>query len=272
MKSRFETKEYEFLEIESRETEDGTIVSIFLNNPSSRNSMTWKMGEEFSHAIHSIRKQKKLPRVVIISGRNDVFCAGGDLNLLRSFSEKSFSQNKRDMRKFYGFFLSVRKLPIPVIAAVNGHAIGAGLSLTFGCDLRIYASDGKYSFNFVRLGIHPGMGSSYLAPELLGKSLGGRLLLTGETFDGNKAKEWNLAIDAVPKTSVYDRAMELAISLSKAAPLALQELKQNLYSWKQLDSALKKEAESQARNFISDDFKETIQSIIEKRDPKFLGK
>ncbi|MBM9592295.1 enoyl-CoA hydratase/isomerase family protein [Leptospira sp. 201903075] len=272
MKSRFESKEYEFLEIESRETEDGKIVSIFLNNPTSRNSMTWKMGEEFADLIQSIKKEKVLPRAIIVSGRNDVFCAGGDLNLLRSFSEKSFSQNRRDMRKFYGFFLSVRKLPVPVIAAVNGHAIGAGLSLTFGCDLRIFAEEGKYSFNFVRLGIHPGMGSSFLSPELLGKSLGGRLLLTGETFDGKFAKTCGLALDSVPKTEVYARAMDLALSLSKAAPLALQELKKNLYSWKQLDSALKKEAESQARNFISDDFKETIKSILEKREPKFTGK
>ncbi|WP_425460495.1 enoyl-CoA hydratase/isomerase family protein [Leptospira ognonensis] len=263
---------YEFLEIESTPARNGEIVSIFLNNPESRNSMTWKMGEEFQTEINRISKLKILPRAVIISGRNDVFCAGGDLNLLRSFSEKTFSQNKRDMRKFYSFFLSIRNLQSPVIGALNGHAIGAGLSLGFACDLRFFALEGKYSFNFVRLGIHPGMGSSFLAPELLGKSLGSRLLFTGETFNGEDAKNWGLAVTSVPKNEVYAKALEFAIYMADGAPLALQELKKNLYQWKSLDKALKKEAASQARNFISDDFRETLTSVVEKRSPIFLGK
>jgi len=263
---------YEFIEVEKDTNSDGQIISVFLNNPGSRNSMTWKMGEEFAEVIRSISKEKKLPRAVIISGKNDVFCAGGDLNLLRSFSERTFSQNKKGMRKFYSFFLSVRNLPVPVLAAVNGHAIGAGLSIAFACDLRVFANEGKYSFNFVRLGIHPGMGSSYLAPELLGKSLGGRLLFSGETFSGIDAKNWGLAWQSHPKAEVYAKTKELAVYMAEAAPLALQELKQNIYSWKELDRALKKEAESQARNFISADFRETLASVVEKRAPVFIGK
>lgn len=272
MKSQFKYPNYEFLEVLENETKDGKIISVFLNNPSSRNSMTWKMGEEFFHFIQTLKKQKPLPRAVILSGKNDVFCAGGDLNLLRSFSQKTFSQNRRDMRKFYHFFLSVRELNVPIIAACNGHAIGAGLSLAFACDFRIFAEEGKYAFNFVKLGIHPGMGSSYLAPELLGKSRGCELLMAGETFGGVYAKEIGLAFDVATKQKVYERAYALAENLTKAAPLAIQELKGNLYSLKKLDQALKKEAESQARNFISEDFKETIQSILEKREPKFVGR
>jgi 2-(1,2-epoxy-1,2-dihydrophenyl)acetyl-CoA isomerase len=262
---------YEYLEIESSTVPNGEILSIFLNNPSSRNSMTWKMGEEFKDCIEGISKMKVLPRAVILSGKNDVFCAGGDLNLLRSFSEKTYSQNKRDMRKFYSFFLSVRNLKTPVIAALNGHAIGAGLSLAFACDMRIFANEGKYSFNFTRLGIHPGMGSSFLAPELLGKSMGTRLLMTGETFSGLDALSWGLAIKAVPKSEVYHQSFEFAKYIASGAPLALQELKGNLYSWKLLDKALKKEAASQARNFLSADFRETLASVVEKRSPVFLG-
>lgn len=271
MKSPSNKDNYEFLEVESLTVTNGEIVSIFLNNPASKNSMTWKMGEEFYSVIEKISKQKVLPRAVLLSGRNDVFCAGGDLNLLRSFSEKSVSQNRRDMRKFYSFFLSVRNLQVPVIAALNGHAIGAGLSLAFACDLRIFANEGKYSFNFVRLGIHPGMGSSYLAPELLGKSLGGRLLLTGETFSGIDANNWGLGVTSVPKSEVLDKALEFAKYMAAGAPLALQELKKNLYQWKALDKALKKEAASQARNFVSQDFRETLTSVQEKRNPVFLG-
>ncbi len=259
-----------YLELETFEVPNGKIVSIFLNNSEARNAMTWQMGEEFEKAIMALKKD--LPRVVIVSGRNSVFCAGGDLTLLRSFSTKTYRQNKRDMQKFYAFFLSVLKLQCPVIAAVNGHAIGAGLSLAFACDLRVMAKEGKYSFNFVRLGIHPGMGSSYLAPKLLGTSLGNRLLFTGETFNGEDAYRLGLSNHIVPMDSVYKTAFELAKEIANSAPLALQELKSNLYSWKEMEKSLAKEAKSQARNFLSSDFKETLQAVSEKRSPVFLGK
>jgi enoyl-CoA hydratase/carnithine racemase len=260
------------IESESWELQQGSIEILYLNNPETRNSMSWEMGELFQKEIEAISKRKLLPRAIIVTGRNDVFCAGGDLNLLRSFSEKTYSQNKSGMRKFYNFFLSVRSCPVPVVCAANGHAIGAGLALALACDLRVFADEGKYAFNFVKLGIHPGMGSSYTTKELIGKSKANRLLFLAETWDGKKSELEGLCDYSVPKSEVLNKAKELAIGLAEAAPLALRELKKNNYSDKELQKALKSESKSQARNFISEDFKETIRSILEKRKPNFSGK
>jgi len=231
--------------------------------------MTWEMGEKFASLLKQLAEEK--PRVLIITGKNEVFCAGGDLQLLRSFAEKSFAQNKSDMQKFYSFFLSVMRFPAPVIAAVNGHAIGAGLALACACDLRIFADEGKYSFNFVKLGIHPGMGSSYLAPKLLGTSLGNKLLFTGEVWNGQECASWGLATTACPKEKVEATSLALAQDISQSAPLALQELKASLTDWTEVQKHLKKEAKAQAMNFLSQDFRETLDSIQEKRSPVFRG-
>lgn len=259
------------IEIEKRELENGYILEIFLNNPKTRNSMTWEMGELFHNEILKIKNEKVQPRAVILSGRNEVFCAGGDLNLLRSFSTKTFEENLRGMKQFYNFFLSIRSLSCPVICAAGGHAIGAGLSLAFACDIRIFANEGRYSFNFIKLGIHPGMGSSYTAVELLGKSRANQLLFLGEELNGKRAYEWGLAYLTHPKDEVLKEARKLAEDIAVSAPLALQELKGNIYSDELLQNALDREAASQARNFISQDFKETIASILEKRKPVFIG-
>lgn len=259
------------LEVEEKTLPQGKIIYIFLNNPNTRNSMTWQMGEEFAALLEKIQSEKPLPRAIILSGRNDVFCAGGDLNLLKSFSQKTFKENQIGMKKFYNFFLSVRKISVPVISAACGHAIGAGLALAVACDLRVFADEGKYSFNFVKLGIHPGMGSSYTTVELIGQSRANKLLFLADTINGRQAEDWGLCDYSVPKKDVLKKAEELALSLAVAAPLAIQELKNNIYSHENLQIALEKESDSQARNFISEDFKETMRSIEDKRKPIFKG-
>lgn len=153
------------------------ILKLSFNNPETRNSMTREMGLEFKKIIDGLIEttEKNRPRVVILTGKNDIFSAGGNFELLKSFSNKDYETNKKTMFEFYNLFLSVRRLDIPVICAANGHAIGAGLSLTFACDIRVFANEAKYQFNFVKLGIHPGMGSSYTVKELFGTHVANRL-------------------------------------------------------------------------------------------------
>ncbi|EMN12102.1 enoyl-CoA hydratase/isomerase family protein [Leptospira borgpetersenii] len=244
------------------------ILKLSLNNPETRNSMTREMGLEFKKIIDGLIEttEKNKPRVVILTGKNDIFSAGGNFELLKSFSNKDYETNKKAMFEFYNLFLSVRRLDIPVICA-----IGAGLSLTFACDIRVFANEAKYQFNFVKLGIHPGMGSSYTVKELFGTHVANRLLFLAETFNGEEAFRLGLCNDSVPQKEVLGRATEIAIALSESAPLALSELKKNTYDREKLETALRKEAESQARNFISADFKETIKAIEQKRKPIFKG-
>jgi 2-(1,2-epoxy-1,2-dihydrophenyl)acetyl-CoA isomerase len=257
--------------VETVEIYSDKILILRLNNPVTKNSLSWEMGEAFHQEIETIKRRPEPPRCVVITGEGSVFSSGGDLKLLKSFKEKSLEQNKKDMLKFYNFFLGVRSLPCPVIAAVNGHAIGAALSLAFACDLRIFSEEGKYSFNFVKIGIHPGMGSSYLTKELFGTNLATRLLYLGETLTGREAHRLGLCHDALPTNEVLKRAMELAIEVSENSPLAIRELKKNLYNHEALQEALLKEAESQAKNFQSMDFAEALTAIEQKRTAVFKG-
>ncbi|MBK8395462.1 MAG: enoyl-CoA hydratase/isomerase family protein [Leptospiraceae bacterium] len=259
----------QYLESETVELESVQIEMLYLNHEETRNSMTWEMGLEFSNYIESLKNKKPLPRCLIISGRNNVFSSGGNLNFLKSFQTKTFEENKRDMFTFYNYFLSVRTLPFPVIAAVNGHAIGAALSLAFACDLRVFSMDSKYSFNFVKLGIHPGMGSSYLVKELFGLDKANYLLMLGEILTGKEAFRIGLCHDVVPFDDVIRRATELAINISESGPLALRLLKRNLSDYENLQNALKKEAEAQAENFLTNDFAESLTAIEQKRKAVF---
>ncbi|PJZ64363.1 enoyl-CoA hydratase [Leptospira wolffii] len=248
---------------------ESRIEILYLNNPQTKNSMTVDMGMEFK--AHIERLKKNPPRAVVVTGKNGIFSAGGNFELLKSFAEKSFETNKKEMYEFYNLFLSVRDLNVPIICAANGHAVGAGLSITLACDIRVFADEGKYQFNFVKLGIHPGMGSSYITKELFGYEIANRLLFLAETLSGKEAYKLGICYDSVPKDEVLQRATEIAISLSESAPMALSELKKNSYNREELNAALRKEAESQALNFLSKDFKETIRSIEEKRKPIFRG-
>lgn len=260
----------QYLETETVELDSTRIEMLYLNHEETRNSMTWEMGEEFYNYIQTLKNQDPLPRCLILSGRNNVFSSGGNLNFLKSFHEKTYEENKRDMFTFYNFFLSVRTLPFPVIAAVNGHAIGAALSLALACDLRVFSTESKYSFNFVKLGIHPGMGSSYLVKELFGLDKANYLLMLAEILTGQEAYRMGLCHDVVPFDDVTRRAMELAINISESGPLALRLFKKNTTDYEALQAALRKEADAQAQNFASKDFMESIRAIEEKRKAIFL--
>jgi 2-(1,2-epoxy-1,2-dihydrophenyl)acetyl-CoA isomerase len=248
------------------------IAFLYLNNPETKNSMTWAMSIAFRQEIQKLKDSSEPPSSLILTGKNNIFSSGGDLSLLRSFKEKTYEENKRDMYEFYNNFLCIRTLPFPVVAAVNGHAVGAALSLAFACDLRVFSSTSKYAFNFVKLGIHPGMGSSYLIKELFGVDMANHLLLLGDFITGEEAKSLRLCQDAVPPEDVVKRATELAIVLSEGAPMASRLLKETLINKNELETALRREAEAQALCFQSKDFAESLDAIVEKRKPFFTGK
>jgi 2-(1,2-epoxy-1,2-dihydrophenyl)acetyl-CoA isomerase len=248
------------------------IAFLYLNNPETRNSMTWEMGEKFHNEIDKLKNSTEKISALVLTGRNDVFSSGGDLSLLRSFKDKSFEKNCEDMYTFYNNFLSLRTLPFPTIAAANGHAMGAAFSLTLACDLRVFSLSSKYSFNFVKLAIHPGMGSSYLTNELFGKNIANYLLMSAEILTGEDSKRLLICHDAVNQSDVIRRATELAISISESAPLALRLLKANTYNHNELQLALRREAEAQSRCFLTEDFLESLDAILEKRKPIFQDK
>ena len=246
-----------------------SIATLFLDNPSTRNSLTLELGLAFNNQLQAISSMDPLPRALIISGKNGTFSSGGDLNLLKSFADNSPSQNREFMLSFYRLFLAVREMPIPVLAAVNGHAVGASLALSLACDLRYFTPDGKYAFNFVKIGIHPGMGSSFLLKEVGGINNAQELLLTGRYFSGEEALRRGLCHGLFSAEENYDQVFEIAKEIAHNAPSAVRLCKKGLYLNSTLEDALQYEAESQADNYTTEDYREAMKAIEEKRSPIF---
>ena len=179
--------------------------------------------------------------------------------------------NRDSMRAFYKLFLTVRDLPCPTVAAIQGAAIGAGLCVALACDLRIVAREAKLGLNFTRLGIHPGMGATWTLPRLVGPAVAAELLYTGRIFDGEEALRVGLVNRAVPREEVLKEALALAREVATSAPRAVRGVKRALARSQDatLEDQLSFEAERQAECFESSDLREGIAAVREKREPRF---
>ena len=131
----------------------GRVAILRLNRPSSLNAMTAEMGDAFAEAITELSGRCDEIGAVVVTGAGKAFSAGGDLQFLRDRAEDSAWRNTAVMRRFYERFLSVRKLPVPTVAAINGPAIGAGLGLALACDVRVASPAAKMGVTFVGLGL-----------------------------------------------------------------------------------------------------------------------
>lgn len=226
--------------------------------------MTEDMGDDFKETIMELKDDTDV-KVVILTGDGRAFSAGGDLNALVKRSKNSPLHNSKFMKLFYSRFLSLRDLPVPVIAAINGHAIGAGLCVACACDIRVCAENAKLGFTFINLGLHPGMAATKLLPAIIGPELTARVLLTGEVFNGHVAKEIGLVSEVLPQDKVLARAMEIAESIAEKAPTTVQALTRTLRLNTEIniERALWREADAQAQCYADPQFSKDIQSRID---------
>ncbi len=249
---------------------DGGIVRLTLNRPEDRNAMTSEMGEEIRDAVDAINADKT-SRVVVIRGAGKSFSAGGNLTSLMEEAEGS-GPGIGGGRSFYSLFLSIRDLEMPSIAAINGHAIGAGFCFTLGADLRIVHERAKLGMTFVKLGIHPGMAASWNLPRLIGPAAAADLLYSGRIIDGAEALQLGVA-SRCAGDDFDDVVDEVAQSIASSAPVAVRSLKETLRgTWdRTIEEAIGREADAQAMTFTTADAKEGLTAIQEKRAPDFKG-
>ena len=251
----------------------GGIGRITLHRPAERNAMTPTMGREMIAAVARLNADESV-RVVVIRGAGKGFCSGADLRTLGAETDAgNGEEGLGGSENFYRAFLSIRDLRAPSIAAINGHAVGAGLCFALGADLRVMHADAKVGMTFVRLGIHPGMAATWTLPRLVGPARAADLLYTGRLIGAEEA----LAIGLVNRIAGddFDAAVEdLARSIAAAAPLAVRGLKQTLSASEQrsLDDALIREASVQTATFATADAAEGITAMREKREPRFAGR
>jgi enoyl-CoA hydratase len=245
------------------------VAKLTLNDETNLNAMSEEMAAEFSAAVAGI-KAKRAARVLIITGAGKAFSAGGHLEMLEKKRLLSGEENRAEMLKFYDSFLSILDLRIPLIAALNGAAVGAGLCLACACDIRIASTDAKLGFTFLKLGLHPGMGGTYFLPRIIGPSAAAELLMTGRIISAEEAFRIGLVSKVCQRAALLSEVDTIANEILACGPQATAQLVETMRGdGAHLDSALAREAVCQSVNYGSDEFAEGITAIKERRSPIF---
>lgn len=251
------------------------IAQITLNRPDNRNSMTAEVLDSFIPAVEQVKQDPDL-RCLIITGKGRSFCAGADFKWQFQRDDTTAQRKQLPHERSYAMyapFLKVLEIEVPVIGALNGHAIGGGLGLAVVCDIRVANAQAKYGANFVKLGLHPGMATTYILPRLVGLPRAFEFLVTGRLFSGETAAEIGLVNYAVEPDEVLEKAWELAREIAGCAPIAVRMTKSSIYKHVNWDpvAAGRHEALVQSRTAETEDCSEGINALLEKREPDFKG-
>jgi enoyl-CoA hydratase/carnithine racemase len=246
-----------------------TILEITLNDPDNLNAMGEEMAEEFSQLTSRLFEDRTL-RAIVLTGAGRAFSAGGHLEMLEKKQQLSGEENRRLMHRFYRSFLSILDIGVPLIAAINGAAVGAGLCLASACDIRVAAEHAKLGFTFTRLGLHPGMAATYFLPRILGIAGASELLLTGRIITAIEGRDMGLVSHVVAQEEVVPRAIRIAEEIAECGPESVRQLLETLRGgYTTLDATLEREALCQSLSYASKEFGEGVRAAREKRKPTF---
>ena len=245
------------------ESRDG-ILRIEINRPDKKNALTAAMYQAMADAIKLAETDSKV-RVVLIHGKSDLFTAGNDL--------QDFLDNppRDDNRPVFQFLYGISQAQKPIVAAVAGAAVGIGTTMLLHCDLVYAAPNARLQLPFVNLGLVPEAASSLLLPALLGYQRAAELLLLGEPFTAQKAKEIGLVTEVVPESDLFDTAMAQAKKLA-GKPAASLRLSKKLMKQGQMAAVaqrIKLESDHFGERLASPEAKEAFSAFLEKRKPDF---
>jgi len=244
---------------------DTGVAIIRFNRPEKLNALTVQVGEDLRQTCQLLSKYPpdQLRCVVIAGDSHDhAFSAGGDLDFLRDRTKGDPLENRQKMLEFYEYFLSPRKIGVPVLAAINGHAIGAGACLAVSCDLRpAIAPTAKIGFNFTKIGLHPGLGSTHFLAKAVGTHTASKLLLTGQLLKAKKAQEIGLADKVCTEPEeVLPETLRIARQIAENSPVAVRAYIQTMRTKEEgaLRSALLDEANGQSISYGEEDMIEGL--------------
>ncbi|PIR15021.1 MAG: enoyl-CoA hydratase [Elusimicrobia bacterium CG11_big_fil_rev_8_21_14_0_20_64_6] len=245
-----------------------SVTTLRLERPQALNAMSETMAREFAAAVRRAAGEKS--KVVVLEAAGTAFSAGGDLAFIEANMKRPKGSLAKIMRRFYGDFLSIRALPQVTIAKIHGTAIGAGLCLALACDLRVVVDDAKLGFNFVRLGLNPGMAAWPLARMALGDARARDLLFTSRLFSGRELHLWGGACASALTPGGLDVVCaELAGRIASGSAASLRILKAETRLGDDLIAFLIHEAKGQAMMFKGPDIAEGVAAIRQRRAPKF---
>ena len=253
---------------------DGAIWTLTMNQPETRNALTGNTAvEEFVQVCDEIRRDASV-KAVILTGAGPIFSSGGNVKDMQRFFDDALTPDA--IREEYRQGIqriprALNQLDVPVICAINGPAIGAGLDLTCMCDIRIAAENATFAESFVRVGIVPGDGGAWLLPRAVGRAKAAEMAFTGEAIDAQQALACGLVSRVVPADQLLATARALAEKIA-ANPGAVMRMTKRLLregEHSTLESLLELSAGYQALAHKTADHREAVMAFVEKRKPRF---
>ena len=246
-----------------------SIATLAINRPSVKNALNLETVNECHQALNELAADERVGVLILTGAGESSFVSGADINDIKA---RTLNDGLAAINS--SLFAAVERFPKPVIAAVNGFALGGGCELALACDIRIAADTAKFGQPELGLGIIPGAGATQRLPRTVGMGWAKHLVLTGDVIDAKQALEIGLVTAVVPAAQLQIRARELAKRILRQGPLAarLAKLALNASARVDLDSGLLIETLAQAICYDSEDKIEGTSAFLEKRKPKFTGK
>ena len=252
-------------------TKDGFFGYITINRPQVMNALSNALVDEFDKVFDLVEEDEELRALIITGAGEKAFMAGADI---RELEARDFIKGRQQTRRRQEVFNRLAEMKVPVIAAVNGFALGAGLELAVACTLRVAAEEAKFGSPEVNLGIIPGDGATQRLPRLVGFGRAMELVLTGDFIDAAEAHRIGLVNQVVPQADLMEAAKKMAGKIAKKAPLAIQFAKEAVNRSLEMGiyEGLAHESYLHALACATEDKKEGVQAFLEKRKPDFKGK
>ncbi len=251
--------------IEEKET-DG-ILYITLNRPEKLNAFIEPMRATLSATLRSLMDRKKV-RVCIITGAGRAFCAGGDIRVMQGIiADRDFDTIQKFLKWGREVVTTIRALPIPVIAAVNGPAAGAGMNLALACDIRLVSTQASFGQTFINIGLHPDWGGTYFLPRLTNPGCAFDLCLTGRIVSAQEAAGLGIANVVVPHEQFAEKVHAYAQLISRKSAIAVGLIKKGIYggAYGTLAEVLGHEEQSQAECIRSMDAASGMDNFFQTR-------
>ena len=249
------------------------VPRVTYDRPEAMNAYNEPLLRGAVEALERLDKQGDV-RAIILTGAGDAFCAGVDLNDMPLTPDMEFADYEAGLGLFQNVIRTIRNIETPVIAAVNGYALGAGCDTALACDFRITSDEGVIGETFIDIGFVPGDGGAFLLPRLIGEARAKELIFTGKKLAGEEIVEWDLAREQVPAAELNAAAVAFAEQLADRPPVALAKSKQlvNESFDVGLDRALTDATRAQRICSQTADHAEAVAAFQEKREPEFEGR
>lgn len=260
---------YETLKLQ---LDDGQVLQVTLDRPQVGNAINTRMGQELLALWQGLTEDAQGVRCVVLTGAGGkIFCAGGDLKERNGMTRAQWTHQHEIFERVT---FAMTDLPLPLIAAVNGHAFGGGLEMALCCDFIHASRTARFGLPEVTLGIMPGMGGTQNLPRAVGERRAKEIILIARPFSAQEALDWGVLNRVVDADELMPQALDTACAIAANAPLSVRQAKKSVHYGLQMDlrTGLRYEIEAYNRLIGTEDRMEGIRAFNEKRKPQFRGK